>query len=308
MTGTELIAHVCLLGARTAAEFDEEFQYEFIYSACNRAISECNKLLPLKKHIQLLNYPIRPVQYHPDITVHRGGVDISFNASGIKSLAFAICGTGNYCIMGENAMSPFEGTFTDQQKFTVVSHVIARTLMLKDGATDMGKITLTFKGEYNYLIRDVSFYDELEGPVEGDVTTYTDWVGYDMKDGRHVSEGFIAFASSPVRCHNVSLTSPEDYRIEGSVIYLKAAREGIYEIACFIEPRKLDANNVSFELDVDRRLHDLVTLRAAQYIYAIADEEAAAVCKAEFERQMGITLVTMREAETPTQFRDVRGW
>ena len=92
MTGKELIREIADLGGKS--QFNTEFEARAIYTAINRAIDEISKLFPVVKTVRLQNYPIRPTAFYKGITVHKGGEDIVYNASGIKSLAFAVSGTG----------------------------------------------------------------------------------------------------------------------------------------------------------------------------------------------------------------------
>lgn len=304
MTGREIIDQMCLIGGRTSEDFDEDYQSEFVCSAINRAVSEVNKLFPLTETVRLLNYPIRPVSMKKGITVHKGGEDIVFNASGIKSLAFAISGSGRFTLKGEGSVKVEEREWQDLTAFKVIKLIIDEVLP----GYDCGEVTLTFSGEYTYMIKDVSFYGELDGPVEGDVDVYGDWIPYDIKSEKYLSKRFMGFAKNPIRYHSVNLSSPRDYYTEGSILYLKADREGEYEIKCYKAPEKIDLDNLDYEIDVDFRLHDAIALRAAQYVYAVDDEEVAEYCKKEFERVMSLTMVTMPTLDNSFKFRDTRGW
>jgi hypothetical protein len=304
MTGREIIDQMCLIGARTGKDFDEEFQAEFVCSAINRAVSEVNKLFPLTETVGLLHYPRRPVFSKKGITVHKGGEDIVYSASDIKSLAFAISGTGTYRITGEGSAKVIKGSFEDRTSFETVKIVISDELI----GYESGVLELTFTGEYSYMIKDVSMYDELDGPFTADVNTDSDFIGYDLKSPKYLSGRFLGFSKRPVRYHSVSLSTPNDYRVEGSVLYLRADKEGEYEIECYKAPEKIDLDNLNFEIEVDFRLHDAIALRAAQYVYAIEDEEVADYCRKEFERVMSLTMVTMPTLDNSFKFRDSRGW
>lgn len=304
MTGKELINQVCLLGARTTDDFEHDFQNELIYSSINRAISEVNRLFPVEKTVQLLHYPIRPAVYIKGITVHKGGEDTVFDASDIKSLAFAVSGTGKAILSGAGATTYHEFTWQDATQLTVHRSILDEVLEDYSG----GGVRLTFTGEHNYMISDVSFYSEIDGPLSEDVDIYTTWMGYDLASTKYVGGKFLGFSSLPVRFRNVDLNAPTDYYIEDSKIFLRRSQPGIYEVKYYKSPDKVDADNLNFELDVDFRLHDLIALKAAYYIYAIADAEAAKVCDAEYQKQLGIVMTTMPKVKTPKKFRDVRGW
>lgn len=303
MTGQELIDHICLLGARTTDEFEQEFQNELIYSAINRAIGEVNKLFSVTKTVQLLNYPRRPADYHK-LTVHKGGEDIVFNASDIKSLAFAVSGTGRAILSGEGSVNTYTFEWQDAVRLKTLRAIVTQAL----GDYDGGKLELVFTGDTSYMIADLSFYSELDSDLVEDVEVWSPWVCYDMRSSKYLGNNFLDFASLPVRSHDVNLNAPSDFRIEGSCVYLPAEKTGVYEVKYYERPVEVDADNLSVELNIDFRLHELASLRAAYYIYAVLDEEVAAQCNNEYKTLYGVVLSTLPKIKTPRRFRDVRGW
>lgn len=305
MTGKELIDQVCLLGARTTDEFEHDFQNEHIYSSINRAISEVNRLFPVEKTVQLLHYPIRPAVYIKGITVHKGGEDTVFDASDdIKSLAFAVSGTGSAILSGAGAVNYREFSWQDAAQFEVKRAIVDEVLEGYDG----GGVRLTFKGEHNYMISDVTFYSETTGLLSEDVDIYTTWIGYDLASHKYAGGDFLGFSSLPVRFRNVDLNAPTDYYIEGSKVYLRRAQPGVYEVRYYKAPDKINSDNLEYELEIDFRLHDLIPLRAAYYIYAVLDPEAAKVCDEEYQKLLGVVMTTMPKVKTPKKFRNVTGW
>lgn len=304
MTGRDIIRQMCLLGGKTGDEFDDAYQGEFVCSAINRAVSEVNKIYPLVESVTILHFPIRPVFFKNGITVHKGGEEIAYSASDIKSLAFAISGTGTYTLMGDGSAKVLEESWQDETGFKVIKIVTDEALPEYNG----GKLTLTFMGEFTYMIKDVSMYDTLDGPIEGDVEAYGEWVPYDLKSSKYMSDRFLGFSKRPVRYNSVDLSSPKDYKVSGSVLYLRGDAEGEYEVECYKAPEVIDLDNLDLEIDVDFRITDAIALRAAQYVYAVGDEEVSEYCRKEFERVLSLTMVTMQTVSTPMRFRDVRGW
>ena len=304
MNGRELIDQICLLGAREREQFDHDFQQELVYSAINRAISEVNRLFPVKKTIQLIHYPIRPKEYHKGITIHRGGEDTVFNASDIKSLAFAVSGTGRYRVVAEGCAKTLEGSWQDATQLKSIAVIMAQSFIEYDG----GEVTVTFSGDHNYMISDLSFYGATESDIVEDVHVWSKWIGYDIKSKKYAGGNFLGFASLPVRSYEVSLNNPTDYRIDGSVVFLPSDKEGVYTVDYYVRFAETTADTVDNELELDFRLHDLVALRAAYYVYMVDDEEVAAQCNNEYQKNLSIVLTTMPKVETPRKFRDVRGW
>ena len=304
MTGKELIDQICILGARTTEEFEQDFQTEHIYSAINNAIGEMNKLFPVEKTVQVLHYPRRPAVYIKGITVHKGGVDTVFDASDIKSLAFAVSGTGKATLTGQGASNFHEITWKDAANFEPHSVILEQVLDNYIG----GAVRLIFSGNMSYMISDVSFYSELEEEMPEDIEPYTVWKGYDMASSRYVGGNFLGFSALPVRFKNVDLNTINDYYIEGTNVYLRRTQPGVYDVKYYHAPKKVDEQNLESNLDVDFRLHELIALRAAYYIYAVLDPEAASVCDREYQKLLGLVMTTMPKVKTPRKFRDLRGW
>ena len=55
-------------------------------------------------------------------------------------------------------------------------------------------------------------------------------------------------------------------------------------------------------------MHELIALRAAYYIYAVLDPEAAKVCDKEYQKLLGMVMSTMPKVKTLRKFRNVTGW
>ena len=300
MTGRELMAEILDLGGKR--QFNTQFEARAVYTAINRAIDEVNKLFPITRSFQLINYPVRPKLYFKDIKVHRGGVDTVFNASGIRSLAFAISGTGKAYLTADDTSRVHEFSWTDESQFVVRGGIVEQLI-----GSVSGNVTLTFVGEYSYMIRDLSFYDELATSISADIMPYSHWVRYDLADVKHLGGRFLAFDSAPVRCDNVDISAPNDYKIDGSVIYLRADREGVYEIRYRARPVRIDADNLDIQLDIDEEMHNVVAPRAAYYLYYMVDEEVADRCNVEYQRLYAQYMQT-HKVRTAPKFRDVRGW
>jgi hypothetical protein len=299
MTGKELIREIADLGGKS--QFNTESEARAIYTAINRAIDEIGKLFPVVKTVRLQNYPIRPTAFYKGITVHKGGEDIVYNASGIKSLAFAVSGTGRATLSCAGRTHTFEwqDVTSDLQ--------LCRGILEELVGIAKGDVVLTFSGEYSYMISDLSFYSELVSPIAEDVTTYSKWQRYDLASEKYVGGRFLDFASLPVRHDNVDLNSPRDFKIEGTSVFIRSDLEGIYEISYRVRPSRIDADNDSLEIDIDRELHNLIAPRAAFYLYYMVDEEVADRCNIEYQR-LYAQYMRIHKVKTPQKFRDVRGW
>lgn len=299
MTGKELIREIADLGGKS--QFNTEFEARAIYTAINRAIDEIGKLFPVVKTVRLQNYPIRPTAFYKGITVHKGGEDIVYNASGIKSLAFAVSGTGRA------TLSCASKTYIFEWQDVTSDLQLCRGILEELVGIAKGDVVLTFSGEYSYMISDLSFYSELVSPIAEDVTTYSKWQRYDLASEKYVGGRFLDFHSLPVRHDNVDLNSPRDFKIEGTSVFIRSDLEGIYEISYRVRPSRIDADNDSLEIDIDRELHNLIAPRAAYYLYYMVDEEVADRCNIEYQR-LYAQYMRIHKVKTPQKFRDVRGW
>lgn len=300
MTGNELITEIKHLGGKS--QFNAQFEAYAIYTAINRAIDEVNKLSPVVKTLQLLNYPPRPADYHKGITVHKGGEDIVYNASDIKSLAFAVSGTGSAILSAPDTERVHEFTWQDSSEFIVYKGIIEQLI-----GSNGKSIRLRFTGDYSYMIKDLSFYSELQSPVVDDIVPYSAWTKYDLASEKYVGYKFLAFDSLPIRCDNVSFNTSSDYKIDGTKICLRSDLHGVYEVNYRVRPSLVDADNLDLEIEVDPELHNMIAPRAAYYLYYLTDDEVADRCNVEYQR-LYAQYMQIHKVKTPPQFRDVRGW
>lgn len=301
MTGKDLFDQMLALGGKESFVEEEIFNR---FHALNRAAFEVNRLFPVTRKIQLVNYPLTPVAFYGPIRVHRGGEDITIDASGVRSLAFAVSGGD-----GEAQLSEIgdNGEIIDGiQKITfgkTPTFEIKRVL-IPDGAKN---VRLVFKGNFNYLIRNISFYGAAESEHIEDVNTYSSWAEYDVSEIGELGERFIAFDSAPVRFNDLSLDSPHDYRVEGSTIYLRADKPGVYEVTVLLKPSHI--SNDTDNVEVDPQLEDLVALRAAVHLYSLTDNEIADRCNAEYQRLLPLVMAKLRRVKTQNVYRNVlKGW
>ena len=304
MTGKDLFDQMLAIGGKTQWVGHEGVAR---FEAVNRAVFEVNRLFPVTQKLQLVNYPLTPVAFHGGIREHKGGEVIRIDASGIKSLAFAVSGGGGRAVLCDSAgniihkfgvLQNNEHVLSESTKFVTYSHVIPG---------DARDVTLVFLGDFNYLIKDVSFYGDVKSIDAEDVDVFSPWVKYDLNGIDYLGERFMAFDSTPVRFDNVSLNSPYDYKLEGSTVYLRADRPGVYEISVMLHPRRIQ--NEFDEVDVNAQLEDLVALRAAYHLYSLTDTEIAEMCNVEYQKLLPIALANVRKVRTQSRYRNtLKGW
>lgn len=312
MTGKELLERMLVLGGRT--DWQDSQQASAAISAANQAIGEVNVLFPLTKTVRLLHYPLRPVVYHKGIVVHRGGEDMEFDASGVKSLAFAVSGTGkvqlyvngiemtniyaNNGLIGEDRepLSTEDG-WQDKIDFFIYKWIGA----------ERADVKLVFSGEYSYMIKDLSFYDDVAGDMPEDVAPFGTWTEYDLDGVKYANGGFASLAASPLMIDGDDPRELREYKVEGSLIYLPSNVCGEVEVKYRARPMPLTRDNSTAEVDIDAELHALIPLKAAYYVYCLDDPEAAERCLAEYNRQMPLVVARLRKVKTPRKLKNVWG-
>ena len=206
MTGKELFAQILALGGKTQWIYPYEPVARF--HAANRAIEEVNSLFPKTDTVQILHYPILPFVLHKGITVHRGGQDICYDARDIKSLAFAVSGTGKATLSCKNGDRAHVFEWRDLLQFKVFSGIIEELT----GASQ-GDVKLVFSGDFNYMIKDLSFYDELSSLDASDISIYSDSIAYNMRDVKYLGSRFLDFDELPIYEDGRHL-EPASYKIE----------------------------------------------------------------------------------------------
>ena len=305
MTVKELFEQIRMLGGKR--ELDSGYESIGVYTAANRALFEVNRLFPVTKKIQLLNYPLTPVQRCRGISVHKGGEATEINASGIRSLAFAVSGGAGRARVMEVSYGEDGGEILSELEsieWEALTTFENKSCVFADEAVN---VRLIFDGAFNYLYRDVSFYDELITDRAEDVKPYSEWVDYDLNSIEYTGGRFMAFTSTPIRFNNVSLNSPYDYKIEGAVISLRADKPGVYEVECMTKPAEIVSEDNS-KVEIEDQLSDLVALRAAYYLYSMTDEEIANKCNTAYQQQLAVALANVRKVKTQSGYRDRRGW
>lgn len=299
MTGENLFEQMLALGGK--ADFVEE-EHVNRFHAINRAAFEVNRLFPVTRKIQLVNYPLTPVAFYGPIRVHRGGEEITIDASGVRSLAFAVSG-------GDGEARVYEvGEDDETLILPTISFNKTTTFQTKKMLFgEVKNIKLVFTGKFNYLIRDISFYGAAESEYIEDVNTYSSWVEYDVSQIGELGDRFMAFDSAPVRFNDLSLDSPHDYRIEGSTVYLRADKPGVYEVTVQLKPSHISDETQTVE--IDPQLEDLVALRSAVHLYSLTDNEIADRCNAEYQRLLPLVMAKLRRVKTQNVYRNVlKGW
>ena len=301
MTAKELYEQIRHLGGRKTLVGQEDV---VVYTAINRALFEVNRLFPVTERKRLLNYPIAPVAYHKGIKVHKGGEKLEFNASGVKSLAFAISGGAGKAtvyrvgdeIKGEIKTFKWDA-LTSFEKMSCIIDDLALT-----------DVVIIFSGDYNFLVKDLTFYADVSSDDEKNIDVYSPWIKFDMRSPEYAGDRFMCFSEAPVRSATMTLDSPYDYKLEGSMVYLNADIPGEYEVEIMTQPERVTNDN-DVEVDIDPQLQDLVALRAAYYVYSITDTEIADRLNADYQRTLAIALANLRKVKTQSRYRNVlKGW
>lgn len=136
---------------------------------------------------------------------------------------------------------------------------------------------------------------------------YQIWVPYDLADVQYAGGGFMDFASEPVLFGETELTTPHDFKIENSKVYLPATKPGVYTIRYRYKPQRVEVLSEDVDVDLDSEMVDLVAPRAAYYLFYTTDEEVADRCLAEYQK-LYATYMRTRKTRTPIRQRDLTGW
>lgn len=310
MTTKELLEQILALGGRTQLNYTYEKNAVFV--AINRAIDEVNRIFPVEKTIQLIHYPIIPSVHDAGIAVHRGGEKKEYYASDARALAFAISGTGRAILSSwdedKETWVPIKSfDWQEESDFAERTYMISKYNSITEEAVPAHQIKLVFEGEYSYMIRDVSIYSELASDRKEDVKVYQIWVPYDLADVKYAGGGFMDFASEPVLFGETELTTPHDFKIENSKVYLPATKPGVYTIRYRYKPNRVEVLNNDVDVDLDSEMVNLVAPRAAYYLFYTTDEEVADRCLAEYQK-LYATYMRTRKTRTPIRQRDLTGW
>ena len=310
MTKKELLEQILALGARTQLNYT--YEKSAVNVAINRALDEVNRIFPVEKTIQLIHYPMIPSVHYAGIAVHRGGEKKEYYASDARALAFAISGTGSASLYGRDEddgewvhIKSFE--WQSESDFAEMNYMFSKYNSIAEEAVPAHQIKLVFEGDYSYMIRDVSIYSELASDRKVDVKVYQIWVPYDLADAQYAGGGFLDFASAPVLFGETELTTPHDFKIENSKVYLPATKPGVYTIRYRYKPQRVDVLREDVDVDLDSEMVDLVAPRAAYYLFYATDEEIADRCLAEYQR-LYATYMRTRKTRTPIRQRDLTGW
>lgn len=290
MTGRELFSQVRALAAK--AQWTYPFESAAAFCAVNRALLEVSRLFPTYKTLRLAHCPASPLLFIGGC----GKESDVFACDGACAVAFEAAGTGSAALFSDGELiESFE--WHDLTSFEKMSFISARPSRLS---------LKTVSGAH--LVRRISFYSDGSFDRAEDVYAYGDELCYCMSDSRYAGERFAAFAPCPVSLGSRLLKSPEEYRLDGDALYLPTARAGEYLVRYACLPDELCEDNVDAELDIDARVHDLVSLRAAYYLYLLTDSDVADRCGAEYQRLLPTVLARLRSRSQLSGLRDIRGW
>lgn len=276
------------------AQWTYPFEPSAAFHAANRALLEVARLFPTYGAFRLVHSPQRP-------SLFIGGVRRSVSASEAEhrasyALAFEASGTGRASVFSDGKLfESFEWSGLTQFKRMSVALSYPSHLSLEASGDSA-------------LIRGISFYSDAAFADSDDVYVYGDEIGYRMSDARYVGDSFAAFAPCCASLASRQLRYPDEYRLDGDVIYLPVSRTGEYFIRYIRLPERICEDNADCELDIDARIHDLVSLRAAYYLYLLTDSDVADRCNAEYQRLLPAALVHVRRQPSSFGIRDTRGW
>lgn len=180
-----------------------------------------------------------------------------------------------------------------------------------------GDVTLTFSGEYGYLIRNIGLYGTLFGATADDIKPFGQYIRYDLAeltkvDGKRV---FYDFADDkPIFQGSFSsgnfYGTVGDYKKDGRTAILFNRFEcGQFEVWYKKYPTQITAATPDdFEIELDDDVANLIALRMAFYVWMDDDERKATMYRNDFEDMAAAIMSNMQPRQVASVVGTARVW
>ena len=335
MTLQELYKEVAQLGFEDSIGDDGADRFIF---ATNRALLEVNSLRPRKKRIDLNHrVPTNLILSEPKVIEKRGGEDLVFTVNGAKSFYFEVCGEGAFEVGikqltkkkdGEKEVIE-EGLVIDNRKahveFNSFTFKKVKGFIKYNGAfidnlmrvnnvegsniTYPGEVQITFKGDYDYTIRNLAMYDRVYSSSEESIPEYSSKIAYDITS---FVNDFERFDATPIDSKGKRLY--EGYSIEGNIIYLPLERQGVYTANYLhkVTAIPLDADfsasaTTTIEIDLEDDLAALMPNLIAAYVWLDDEAEKSQYYYSLYQQRAEQIKRNIKDLN-PIEFESVYGW
>lgn len=180
-----------------------------------------------------------------------------------------------------------------------------------------GDVTLTFSGDYGYMIRNMAMYGTLLGATEEDIQPFSQYLRYDIAELTKMDDEtvFFDFADEePIFQGSFSsgnsYKTVRDYKKDGrSSILLNRSERGQFEVWYKKFPNPVtDTTADDYELELDYDVCTLVPLLMGFYVWLDDDERKASMYRNDFEDRKNDILANMQPKQVASVVSTVRMW
>lgn len=223
--------------------------------------------------------------------------DISYTSDNAKAYYFEISGKGTVEIKVGNVVAKTI-TSDKSEDFDVYKGKINNPLE--------ENVTITFKGPYPYLFRNVALYN-VNFEEDSDVWEYSRNRRFDMRE--MVDDFFRLFNQDMVlESNNNSYEKYRSYEWEGdSTLILDGTRQGVYTIHYYAYPQTITEDTEDdYILSLDPEVANLLPLYMAAELYEDDDLDQAFYFREQYEEAKQKLLPTVIQGKP--QFIDRWGW
>lgn len=309
MTVQELYNSVAQLGFETALESDDRFVF-----AVNRAILQVNRIKPATaiyklNHLPLIN-KIGEDTFSP--VCKKGGAELVFNASAVKSFYFECNGNGqmiiekttdgvNWDIIGNTELSSPDGRFIAYKGF------------IKDtGSFTANAVRMRFLGDYLYYVQNVAMYEDVVSNNVEDISGYSKYVKYHIAS--RVSD-FMSFAVPPIADaeRNAGFVFNVDYFVDGeNNLCIPASASGVFDICYKRRPNAVSIDDLTNltdikNIDLSDELCAILPNLVASYLW-VDDEPDKAQYYLSLYREQVAEIEAKAKDLRPFVYRNKTGW
>lgn len=252
------------------------------------------------KSIDIAHNPVRNLLANGQHIFSQESGEMSFQATGARSLYFEYFGQGTYTItIGDTALDAVE--LTANTGYSPVRVLIANT--------DRANVKVTFNSDYPLAIKNIALYSATF-PTKDDIPTFAEKVRYSLKD--MVNDFYMLSTEDIYYEGDANVTRyarTSDFFQEGNtVLVLDRDTPGNFRVYYKAYPQKITLETGDDEvLSIDDEVTPLLCLYMASQLFKEDDNSIATTYRNEFE--VGFERLKDR-ASTPSaeRFTSESGW
>lgn len=292
----ELYEQVAQLGFEESLESNDRFIF-----AANRAIYQINSLRPHIAYVDIVHYPLANLLPNSSLEPLFCQGSKIYNVASGRAIYFEAMGSGKVLIDDENDSSILDKDFDSKGKFTSYSFIIPNT--------QNKPITVTFKSDYAYALRNVAIYESCLSNDAKDIPCYGAYIRYDLKN---IADDFLAFSTPPIVEDRNYTRLVDGYEIESDTLLLPYGAPSVYRVSYKRKPKQigesgvLPANDESV-IDLDEELCTLLPLLTASYIW-LEDEPERSMYYKNLYNERAAEIISFSRNLSPAKALNVNGW